>query len=275
MRKKRNRYRPDRTKRRKVVKAWFKAAFALALSLGAMVLFSAVLAHSYYALLDAPWFRVEEVTIVGLKHLKEDEILNALMIPPEASLLKLKSAQLAKQLEALPWLESSVVQFSLPNRIVVELTEREPLAVIHAEDFYLIDTDGKLVSRASAEQKQEFLLVEGLSGRNLKEGDTVAPDALKGLKALLSALNQAEGWLPLNAIRECRWHGETGFALYAARNNIGIQLGWDGFNQKLHRLQRVFGILDERQLWNVVVGIDLDYEDRAYVEGLFPFSKGS
>jgi hypothetical protein len=52
-------------------------------------------------------------------------------------------------------------------------------------------------------------------------------------------------------------------------------LGWDGFNQKLHHLQRVFGILEERQLWNSVVSIDLDYEDRAYVEGLFPFSKGS
>ena len=136
MRKKRNRYRPDRTKRRKVVKAWLKAMTGLVLSLGAMVFFSAVFAHSYYALLEAPWFRVEEVTIIGLKHLKEDEILNALMIPPEASLLKLKSAQLAKRLEALPWLESSVVQFTLPNRIVVEVTEREPLAVIHAEDFF-------------------------------------------------------------------------------------------------------------------------------------------
>ncbi len=122
---------------------------------------SAALAHSYHALLNAPWFRVEEVTIIGLKHLKEDEILNALMIPPEASLLNLKSAQLAKRLEALPWLESSAVQFALPNRIVVELTEREPLAVIHAEDFYLIDTDGKLVSRASAEQKQGFLWFRG------------------------------------------------------------------------------------------------------------------
>ena len=153
---------------------------------------SAALAHSYYALLDAPWFRVEEVAIIGLKHLKEDEILNALMIPPDASLLNLKSAQLAKRLEALPWLESSSVQLTLPNRIVVEVAEREPLAVIHAEDFYLIDTDGKVVSRASAEQKQGFLLLKGLSDRKLREGDALPPDALKGLKALLSALEQSE-----------------------------------------------------------------------------------
>jgi cell division protein FtsQ len=275
MKKKRNRYRPDRTRRRKILKYWLKATVGFILSLGAIVFLSAALAHSYYALLDAPWFRVEEVAIIGLKHLKEDEILNTLMIPPDASLLNLKSGQLAKRLEALPWLESSSVQLTLPNRIVVEITEREPLAVIHTEDFYLIDTDGKVVSRASPEQKQDFLLVEGFSGQKFKEGDAVPPEALKGLKALLSALEQSKHWLPRNSILECRWNTETGYALYLARNSIAIQLGWDDFKQKLDHLQRILGILDQRQLWNMVVGIDLDYENRAYIEGLFPFSKGT
>jgi cell division protein FtsQ len=275
MRKKRNRYRTDRTRRRNILKYWFRATLGFVLSLGGVIFLSAALAHSYYALLDAPWFRVEEVAIVGLKHLKEDEILNALMIPPDASLLNLKSAQLAKRLEALPWLESSSVQLALPNRIVVEVAEREPLAVIHAEDFFLIDAEGNLVSRASAEQRQGFLLLAGFSGQKLKEGDTLPPDALKRLKALLSVLEQSKHWLPLNSILECRWNAETGYALYLARNNIGIQLGWDDFKQKLSHLQRIFGILDERQLWNSVVAIDLDYENRAYIEGLFPFSKGT
>jgi cell division protein FtsQ len=257
------------------MKYWLKAMVGFVLSLGVIVFLSVALAHSYYALLDAPWFRVQEVAIIGLNHLKEDEILNALMIPPDASLLNLKSAQLAKRLEALPWLESSSVQLALPNRIVVEVTEREPLAVIHAGDFYLIDSEGKVVSRSSADQKQGFLLVEGLSGRNLKEGDALPPDALKGLKTLLSALEQSKHWLPLNSILECRWNAETGYALHLAKNSVSIQLGWDDFKQKLHHLQRIFEILEERQLWNSVVGIDLDYENRAYVEGLFPFSKGT
>jgi hypothetical protein len=52
-------------------------------------------------------------------------------------------------------------------------------------------------------------------------------------------------------------------------------LGWDDFKEKLSHLQRIFGVLEERQLWNSVVAIDLDYENRAYIEGLFPFSKGT
>jgi cell division protein FtsQ len=275
MRKKRNRYRPDVEKRRKILRYWIKATVGFCFSLVVVVLYSAALAHSYYALVDAPWFRVSEVAIIGLKHLKEDEILSALMIPPEASLLSLKSSQLAKRLESLPWIESSAVQLSLPNRVVVEVAEREPLAVVHSEDFFLIDTDGKLVSRASTDQRQGFLLVEGFSGLNLKEGDALPPDALKGLKTLLSALEQSKGWMPLSSILQCRWNAETGFALYTTRNSICIQLGWDGFNRKLNHLQRVFGILEERALWNSVIGIDLDYEDRAFIEGLFPFPKGT
>ena len=277
MRKKRNRYRPDLAKRRKMVKYWFKATIGFAFSLVAIILLSAALAHGYYALVNAPWFRVglEDVSIVGLKHLKEDEILNTLMLPPQASLLSLKSRDLAKRLEALPWLESSVVQFSLPNRIVVEVAEREPLALIHAEALFLMDTDGKLVSQASPEQKQHFLLVDGFTGLELKEGSLLPRSTLREIKALLAALAQARDWLPLKAILSCRWSAETGYALYTARNSICIQLGWDRFEQKLNHLHRIFGLLEERQLWNSVIGIDLDYDDRAYLEGLFPFPKGT
>jgi cell division protein FtsQ len=275
MRKKRNRYRPDLEKRRKILRYWIKATVGFALSLVVIVVYSAALAHSYFALLDAPWFRVSEVAIIGLKHLKEDEILNALMIPSEASLLSLKSSQLVKRLESLPWIESSVVQFSLPNRVVVEIAEREPLAIIHSEDLYLIDTEGKLVSRASSDQKQKFLLVEGFSGLSLKEGDVLPQETLKGLKALLSALEQSKTWLPSGSILQCRWNAETGFALYTTRNSICIQLGWHDFNRKLDHLQHVFRVLEERAWWNSVIGIDLDYDDRAFVEGLFPFSKGT
>jgi cell division protein FtsQ len=275
MRKKRNRYRPDLEKRRKIVKYWIKATLGFVLSLVVIVLYSAALAHSYFALIDAPWFRVNEVAIIGLKHLKEDDILNTLMIPPESSLLSLKSSQLAKRLDSLPWIESSTVQLSLPNRVVVEIAEREPLAVIHSEDFFLIDTEGKLVSLASSERRQGFLLVEGFSGLSLKEGEALPKETLKGLKALLSSLEQSRSWLPQSSILHCRWNPETGFALYTARNSIFIQLGWDDFNRKLDRLQRVFRILEEQALWNSVIGIDLDYENRAFIEGLFPFSKGT
>lgn len=277
MKKKRNRYRPDKAKRRRMIKYWFKASIGFAFSLVAIILLSAALAHGYYALVNAPWFRVgsEDVSIVGLKHLREEEILNTLNIPPQASLLNLKSVDLAKRLEALPWLESSVVQFSLPNRIVVEVAEREPLALIQAGDLYLIDADGKLVSRATAGQKEHFLLVEGLAGLELKEGGLLPRATLREIKALLAALEQARDWLPLKAVLSCRWSAETGYALFTVRNGICIQLGWDRFEQKLEHLHRIFGLLEERQLWNVVAGIDLDYEDRAYLEGLFPFPKGT
>ncbi|HQN17623.1 MAG TPA: FtsQ-type POTRA domain-containing protein [Syntrophobacteraceae bacterium] len=274
MRKKRNRYRPDLEKRRRRVKYWIKTTIGFVLSLAIVILYSAALAHSYHALLDAPWFRISDVAIKGLKHLKEDEILNTLMIPPESSLLTIKSSQLAKRLETLPWLESSAVRLSFPNRVEVEVIEREPLAVIHSEDYYLIDTGGKLVSRASSEKKQGFILVEGFSGLGLKEGDSLPPDVLQGLKALLAAMDECRTWLSPDSILLSRWNAETGFALYTAQNNTCIQIGWDDFGKKLSRLHRVFEVLTERSLWNSVTGIDLDYKDRVFVEGLFPFPKG-
>jgi hypothetical protein len=118
-------------------------------------------------------------------------------------------------------------------------------------------------------------LVEGFSGLNLREGSELPQETLKKLKSLLSALGQSRSWLPMNSILKCRWDAETGFTLYTTRNSVSIQLGWDNFNRKLDHLQRIQSVLEEQGLWNSVIGIDLDYEDRAFIEGLFPFSKGT
>ena len=61
MRKKQNRYRPDTVRRRKVIRKGLKVVLTLVLVFAAVASISSALAHAYYALLEAPWLRVEEI----------------------------------------------------------------------------------------------------------------------------------------------------------------------------------------------------------------------
>ena len=239
-----------------------------------LVLLSAGLERAYRAVLDLPWFRVEEVQISGLQRLDRYEILNVLMIARGMSLLDLKVSDLAGRLRAHPWIESSRVRLKVPGRVVVDVVERKPLAVVQADDPLLLDTEGRLFTKTTLESNPGLLLVSGFYGMNLQEGDTLAREPLEALRGLLAVLDGMKSRLPLDRFSECQWRAGTGFILVASRGGIPIQIGMDGFDVKLQRLQRLLEMLEDRQWWDLVTRIDLDYSNRAYMEGLFPLGKG-
>ncbi len=274
MKKKRNRYRPDRSRIKQRLVLWSRITVGFLMMVSLVLLLSAGLSHSYHALLNASWLRVDEVRIEGLKHLSEGLILDTLGIAKNTSVLDLNVKGLASRLEALPQLRSAVVRLEPPSRIVVELTEREPLALIQADELLLLDKNGKLFSRTTIDESPGILVVTGFSGQGLKQGDFLPREPLDALKELLAGLDAAKGWLPLNLVSECQWRA-GGFVLFMARTSIPIQLGSDNFNEKLNRLQRIVTLLADRQWMGTVTNIDLNYGTRAYVGGHFPASKGA
>lgn len=274
MGKKRNRYRVERIHRRGIIRRILKTVFSVGAFLGGIVLLSAALGRGYHALLHLPWFCVGEVQISGLQHLERREILNLLMVPRGMGMLDFKVSDLAVRLKAHPWIESSRVRLGMPGRIVVDVVERKPLAVIQADDLLLLDAKGRLFVKTTLESNPGLLLVNGFYGMNLKEGDFIGRGAFEAIQGLLGALNRLKDRIPLDRFAECQWRSGTGFILVAAQRGVPIQLGADNFEVKLERLQRVWEVLESRQWSELVTRIDLDYSNKAYVEGHFPLSKG-
>ncbi len=274
MKNKRNRYRPDKPRIKRLCVLWARGIVGIAVTVSSIVLLSAGLSRSYHALLNASWLRVEEIRITGLKHSSEDLILDTLGVAKNTSVLDLKVKELASRLESLPQVRSAVVRLEFPARVVVALTEREPLAIIQADELLLLDREGKLYARTTLDENPGILVVTGFSGHGLKEGDVLPMGPLAALKGLIAALDVAKDWLPLNLISECQWNA-GGFVLFMAQTSIPIQLGADNFGDKLNRLQRIIAMLGDRQWINAVTHIDLNYGTRAYVGGHFPASKGA
>jgi len=274
LKKKRNRYRSDRRRLKEALRLWIKAAACLGATAVLLVLLSAGLSHSYYALLDAPWLRADEIDISGLKHLDRDEVIEALGVPKNTGLLNLRVSQLALRIEALPQVESVVVRLDLPRRIVVEIVEREPVAILKAEEHFLLDRNGRLFASATPGKYPGLHLLTGFSGLGLTQGDVLPAETLESLAELLPALEKAKGWLSSLHLSECRWHS-GGVVLYGTSGSLPIQLGTKNFDEKLERLQGVFKMLKDRRWLDGVTRIDMDYSNRAYIEGHFPVLKGS
>lgn len=274
MRSQKNRYRPNREKQKARVMYRFRQVLWLNLvGIGVLAL-SAAFAHGYHALLELPWLQLEAIEIKGLQRLDRANVLKTLAIPKTSNLFSIRTALLAKRLEALPWVQSAIVRLDPPRRLVVEIAERQPFAVVYTTTFLLMDVSGKLFLEVKPESYKNLPLVTGLMGANFKLGDSISAESFRVLSSLLLSLDKYKASIPLDSVSEFRWQETDGFTLYTTRGGMPVHLGYDHFEQKLTRLLSIMKFFTERQWWGAVQAIDMDFPRQAYVKGHFNAHKG-
>jgi hypothetical protein len=131
-----------------------------------------------------------------------------------------------------------------------------------------MDSKGLLFAKADPGQKNLFPLITGLCGADVKTGDWVGADSLQHITELLAAVDECK-WLSISAIDECRWTRD-GFTILLGKRAIPVHFGKVDFDSKLAKLKNVLNTLNDRGWTDLVTRIDLDYPDRAYLEGQFP-----
>ena len=81
------------------------------------------------ALSQAQIFRVVDVSVEGAQHLTRDEVLAAAAIPARASIWD-DMEPLAVRLRSHPLIREVRIRRRLPGRLVLEVWEREPVALL-------------------------------------------------------------------------------------------------------------------------------------------------
>ncbi len=266
---KRNKYRESRIKaiRAKIYKMRpFLAIFA---GFFLVFLLGAGLIRAYHALLKAPWLRVEEINVAGLKMLDRAQVLDAMGVSRGECILNLRMSSIADRLKQLPNVKTATVRLDLPGKIVAEVTEREPIAMVKGSDYFLVDEEGLLLSRAAAGENRGLPLVTGICGRRLQVGDTIPAKHIKRLRELIAAFHRCDKWLPASSVAECRWES-GGYTLILGQRGVPVEIGRDDFYRKLTRLKKVVDTLNGRQWNEMVTRIGLDVPGKAFLEGRFP-----
>jgi len=107
-------------------------------------------------------FTVEEVFVVGRRETSRASLLEALAVSRGAAILDFDIQTARERLLALPWVQNASIERLLPDTVVVQITERQPLALWqHHGDFSLIDEDGAVILRRNLEPFSDLLVVVG------------------------------------------------------------------------------------------------------------------
>jgi cell division protein FtsQ len=91
---------------------------------------------------------LDQVEISGNRFVSDAAVSSVFVPDVGRSILRVPLNARRQELEALPWIESAVLQRVLPNRIRVEVTERTPIAFLRLpNDLALIDAHGVILER--------------------------------------------------------------------------------------------------------------------------------
>ena len=154
-------------------------------------------------------FRVEDILVVGRQETEREALLKAVRLARGAPILAFDIDAARKRVEALPWVRSASVERMLPDTVLLNVEERNPLALWqHKGEFVLIDHDGEIILRDGLEPYAGLVVIVG-------------DEAPRHAAGLLETLGHEPELMPL--VKAAVWVGGRRWNL-RLKGNIDVRL---------------------------------------------------
>lgn len=237
--------------RRRLIGALGESIGALAL-LAAATFFSVLFIYTYNYLLSASYFEIKEISVRGVKELTEKDILAMAKIQPRSNILAVSTDVVAGRIAVNPWVKHIYVGRELPDRLVLDVRERTPIALLkQAGNFYLMDREGVVFKKLSKGDDVDLAIVTGVNVE-AKVQSALMTEALK----LLETLSTSDQHALLGTVSEMHIDELFGLSVLTDKG-LHLKLGRENFAGKLHQLQIVLSDLEMRGMKNGHLFVDL------------------
>ncbi len=137
------------------------------------------------------FFRVSTIEVEGNALYTSEEIIEASGIEQGDNLFFInRFSAISRIFSKLPYVEKAVINRSLPNRLVIVVTESQAIACVAAEDgTWAIDRGCKLLSKVGGDELRGLIRIEGLTPIAPEAGQVIAPGEAESPKvSYLSAI---------------------------------------------------------------------------------------
>ncbi len=143
-------------------------------------------------LMRSPYFRIAEVEVHGTQRVSPEEVIALTGVEPGLSIFSIRAQDVVKAVSGHPWIQDVDLARQLPDKVVLNITERDPfLLVPYRTSFLEVAHDGVVLAVRSTLSGQALPLVTGFSvegevrlGQRLPDEEvTQISRCLKGLPA--------------------------------------------------------------------------------------------
>ena len=212
-------------------------------------------------------FRISSVDVSGCRHLNKEQVLALADLSSKESLLLLDIDKIRKRVEKAPWIKDVDVIRRFPDHLVLQVKEREPVAFVNREKFYLSDAAGVIFKEYSSEEKFSFPIITGVKmvrndDRNIWEAES---GSIKGFKTALEIIRMSSKGirtLGVNNISQIEVKGDGSGVLYTADRAVPFyfgQLDSEKLSVQFARAEKILYHLYSSGRYSMVDRVDVNF----------------
>jgi len=212
----------------------FRQVLPVAAAILAIVLVTAAGAAVYSWLGHSRLFSVRDIDMNRCAYVTRDEVSGILSGVPQGNIWSLSSRDIGRRLLSHPWVRSVSVRKSFPDRLVVRIEERKPLAMINLDALYYVDEQGTIFKRLTAYDPKNFPIVTGFSRADLTARDAVT---LQNLRRTLELLRCTESGVLRQNVSEVHFDAQEGYTLVTRDSGLQLKIGMMEFREAMRRVE--------------------------------------
>lgn len=194
-------------------------------------------------------FEVRRVDVRGVRQMNELKIYERVLAERNQAMPLVDIHALREKLLDLSWVKDARVSRQLPDTLVIDIVEREPVAVLRKPNrLVLIDGSGHELETVGADRAKGMLVVSG-------------PGSARQVASLMRLLDAAHALKP--RIREAEWIGNRRWNITFSTDQV---LALPEGDKEAARALVTFARLDgtNRLLGGKAVAFDMRVSDRIY-----------
>lgn len=141
------------------------------------------------------FFKIEKVEVAGNTKYPPQEIIAASGIQPGQNLFRVHGDQVSEKLtQQFAYIESVKVEYRLPPRVVLKITQATPLGALESGEgeYILISREGKVLEKNTGEPEGRYPLVKGVDVGEAQVGSTLGAEAKERLRMLTYLVDALE-----------------------------------------------------------------------------------
>ncbi len=230
------------------------------IGLVSLCILSALFLGTYDFLINARYFRLDNIVIKGVDERLKQEIIDMAQLRDNISLISLDLKRLKTRIMVHPWVKDVDIKKKYPHELIIKIKKHIPLAIVYQDDFYYMDRQGEIFKKVASDENFDLPLITGLSTKEEKRASQ-----LNMVVDIINILNFHPPPLSIENLSEIHVEHEDTVLLFFRSLYVPIRANVNNFEDEIEELLKLITYLRENNLLERVERIDLDYPDSAVV----------
>lgn len=179
-------------------------------------------------------FSVQVIDMNPCDHVSRDEVTGILNGVSRGNIWALSTREIGRRLLTHPYVREVSVRKAFPDKLVVRVGERRPVAMINLDSLYYVDERGEIFKRLTAYDPKGFPIVTGFSRDDLAAKD---PVSVRNLARTVELLGCAQSGVLRDNISEAHFDAQDGFTLVTRDSGLRLKIGTTDFREAMRRVE--------------------------------------